>query len=586
MESTPSSLPTSASWAASPPDLAGPDWERLRNCVAEPIRELIAVEVDSAARARDLIAALRAPAPARPHAVIEFDPVRLAPGDLLTQARAALTGWPPEAGLLCLVDISRPQPGPDDAAALGFWQGMNQLREHWDALDCQTLFFLLPYHYRFLSTAADHLKRWMAVKVHLRTLATFGQPEHALAPVGIQDAPEAQARLALLEAQLREALARGEPVASLVRRYYLPMFSAAVSCDDLARARRLHKKIQAVQLDEVDQGSWFNVSFIYEVGQFRLVEAKAIAERHLKWAQARRLAHEEANAISHLGRIAQEQRDWDGAERWYRQALTIAEKLGNQLFMASAYHQLGIISHLRRDWATASRWYLKALAIAEKLGDEFGATGTYHQLGIIAHEQRDWAAATRWYLKSLANSEKQRNERGASHTYHQLGMIAEEQRDWAEAERWYLKSLNISERQGNEHDAAKTYHQLGVIAQAQRDWGTAERWYLKSLAITEKEGNDHGTAMTCGQLGLLAAEKGEPLVAGEHWLRTFTLFARLQDRHYAQGTLDNFARLLHTASPADAAALREMGLKALGPERMQALKQALAAAPPATPASV
>jgi len=165
-------------------------------------------------------------------------------------------------------------------------------------------------------------------------------------------------------------------------------------------------------------------------------------------------------------------------------------------------------------------------------------------------------------------------------------MIAEEQRDWAEAERWYLKSLNISERQGNEHDAANTYHQLGVIAQAQRDWGTAERWYLKSLAITEKEGNDHGTAMTCGQLGLLATEKGEPLVAGEHWLRTFNLLARLQDRHYAQATLGNFARLLHTASPADAAALWEMGLKALGPEQMQALDQALAAAPPATTASV
>lgn len=579
MESTPSSLPTSANWAASPPDLAGPDWERLRNCVAEPVRELIAVEVDTAARAQDIIAAMRAPTPARPGAVIEFDPVKLDPSDLLKQARAAATGWPSEAGLLCLVDTSRPQPGPDDAAAHAFWQGMNQLRENWDALDCQTLFFLLPYHYRFLSTAADHLKRWMAVKVHLRTAAVPDQPEHAIATLGIQDAPEALARLNVLEGQLREALSRGEPEASLVRRYYLPMFSDAVSCGDLARAHRLHNKIKTAKLDETDQAGWFNVNFHYQLDQLRVVAAKVIAEEHLQWSASHRLPREEAIAAFNLGRIAEEQRDFVAAERRYRQSLAIAEEHGDKKGAACIYHQLGRIAEEQRDFVTAERWYRQSLDVAEKHGDEHGVAITYHQLGRIAQQQRDLPAAECWYRKALGINEKFGDEHGAALTYHQLGRIAEERLDFLAAEHCYSKSLAIKDRQGNEHGAASTYHQLGRIAQQQRDFATAESHYRKSLGINEKLGDEHGAALTCGQLGLLAEVMGQPLAAGEKLLRAFTTFARLQDVHHTQGTLSNLSRLLRSAGPAEAAALREMGLKALGPEQMQVIEQALATQP-------
>ena len=61
-----------------------------------------------------------------------------------------------------------------------------------------------------------------------------------------------------------------------------------------------------------------------------------------------------------------------------------------------------MIAQEQRDFAAAERWYQKALAIKEKQGNEHGAAITYHQLGIIAEEQRDFAAAERWYQKALA----------------------------------------------------------------------------------------------------------------------------------------------------------------------------------------
>jgi hypothetical protein len=542
MESTPSSLTTSANSVALTDLRDSTDWVRLRNAVKEPVREMIVAEVDTEPRAREIVSALLAGAPSRPHHVLEFDAIRDDPAQLLAAARSASAKWVAEEGLLVLLDVSHPRLGEDDQRARAFWEGMNLLREQWDALSCQTLFLLLPFHYRLLSSSADHLKRWMSLKVHLLPAGAdaaadqLQSAEARQAGIGLQAPAAARQTLTVLEEQLREAIRRGEPASTLVRRYYLPVFAAAVSLGDLARARRVRKKLAAVEIPESELPAWFNLSVSFEVDQYHLAEARAIAERHLQWAQKRKRSAEEAIACFNLGRVAQEQRDLAGAERWYLRSLAIEEKQGNEHGAAINYHQLGRIAQEQRDLAGAERWCLKSLAIKEKQGDEHGAAITYHQLGVIAQERRDFAGAERWYLKSLAIEEKQGNEHDAAITYHQLGIIAQEQRDFAGAERWYLKSLAIKEKQGNEHAAAMTHHQLGRIAEEQRDFAGAERWYLKSLAISEKQGNEHGAAMTYHQLGSIAEEQRD-LAGAERWyLKSLAIKEKQGDEHGATST--------------------------------------------------
>ena len=243
-----------------------------------------------------------------------------------------------------------------------------------------------------------------------------------------------------------------------------------------------------------------------------------------------------ASTYHQLGMIAQEQRDFASAEQWYRKALAIEEKQGNEHGAAITYHQLGIIAEEQRDFASAEQWYRKSLAIKEKQGDEHGAAITYHQLGRIAQEQRDFASAEQWYRKSLAIKEKQGDEHGAAITYHQLGRIAQEQRDFASAEQWYRKALAIKEKQGDEHGAAITYHQLGMIAQEQRDFASAEQWYRKALAIKEKQGDEHGAAITYHQLGMIAEEQRD-FASAEQWYRKALAIKEKQgDEHGAAST--------------------------------------------------
>ncbi len=210
-----------------------------------------------------------------------------------------------------------------------------------------------------------------------------------------------------------------------------------------------------------------------------------------------------------LGIIAQEKRQFDEAEDWYRKSLKISEKLNNEYRQAPTLHQLGIIAEERRQFDKAEDWYRKSLKINERLNDEHGQAATLHQLGMIAEEGFQFDKAEAWYRKSLKISEKLNNEHGQALTIHQLGMIAQKKRQFDKAEDWYRKSLRIKEKLKDEYGPATTLHQLGTIAQERGQFDEAEDWYRKSLKISEELNNEYGQAMTLHQLGMIAQERGQ-----------------------------------------------------------------------------
>ena len=107
-----------------------------------------------------------------------------------------------------------------------------------------------------------------------------------------------------------------------------------------------------------------------------------------------------------LGAAAQEERDFDSAESWYRKALDIEEKQDNGHGAVITYHQLGIIALEKQDYDLAESWCQKALDVFEKLGENYGATKTYHQLAMIALKKQDYDSAENWYRKALDIEEK------------------------------------------------------------------------------------------------------------------------------------------------------------------------------------
>jgi len=73
---------------------------------------------------------------------------------------------------------------------------------------------------------------------------------------------------------------------------------------------------------------------------------------------------------------------------------------GAEDLCASLWHNLGMIAEERRQFDEAEEWYRKSLAIWEKLKDEYGQASTLHQLGMIAEERRQFDEAKMLYLQA------------------------------------------------------------------------------------------------------------------------------------------------------------------------------------------
>ena len=244
-----------------------------------------------------------------------------------------------------------------------------------------------------------------------------------------------------------------------------------------------------------------------------------------------------------LGMVAQERRDFESAERWYRKSLDLKLALGNQGGAATSYHQLGRVAEDRRDFEGAERWYRKSLDLKLALGNQGGAAITYHQLGVVAEERRDFEGAERWYRKSLDLELALGNQGGAAITYHQLGRVAQERRDFEGAENWYRKSLDLKLELGGQNGATGSYQQLGIIAQLRGDLEAAETWLLKSLGLSTKLNNFHHQALTRAQLGTLHTSQGQGSEAARELIAAHRLFASLSDPHNATNTIRDLRRV-------------------------------------------
>ncbi|MCD4777877.1 MAG: tetratricopeptide repeat protein, partial [Desulfobacterales bacterium] len=419
--------------------------ELLKNAVRQSVAALTVVEVDTVARANELVDLLKFELDKRPIALLSLTAV---PGEatrLVDESRKITGAWHSGAGVLFFVDDGQKK----GEGAPRFWADMNAQRESWDALKCHIIFFLLPSNYRLLLQVAEHLADWMPLKLHITDPADaygYEDKDRASYQSAVLSNSEltpkiARQQLAILEQQLTVALHEGIPRKTLARRYYLPMFEAAMSLSDLHRAQSLRQKVQEKDLQAGDIIKWWRMNFWLDYLLYRMTSAESWADKLNKWANKTGDESLKANALHNLGMIAEERRDFEEAEDWYKKSLKIDERLGNEHGVAITYHQLGMIAQERRDFEEAEDWYKKSLKIKERLGDELGAAITYHQFGMIAEERSDFEEAEDWYKKSLKISERLGDELGAASTYGQWGLLAWLQGRVEDSGRWFVKSI-------------------------------------------------------------------------------------------------------------------------------------------------
>ncbi len=131
----------------------------------------------------------------------------------------------------------------------------------------------------------------------------------------------------------------------------------------------------------------------------RLDEAKEISQeilRELEGLDDDSVASKIATFNHNLGAVAQEQRQYEEAERYYRKALEIKEQAGDVYSSASTYQGLGIVAQAQGNLAEAFPYFLKAFQIFLQFGDQHSSMYPFRQFVKITQTQGAETFAQLW----------------------------------------------------------------------------------------------------------------------------------------------------------------------------------------------
>jgi len=487
------------------------DLAMLRRVVQEPVRQMILADVGSPSQARALAQQVRHwSGAARPVVEVFFDANKDDPGALMHLCQAAVETWDSSddsPGLLLICDASPPEARNDTTAR--FWRGMNLLRERWDALPAQTIFLITPAQYRLFTTEADHLKRWITLKLDLRGA---GEPAvqwrsgtKSSHPAGaiewlsdsvwrddLEDKEAARRNQEALRDQLREALERGEPIESLASRYYLPLLAAAITLHRPDDAAPLNARISQCRLTTDDRLRWLRL-------RARLAEttdqASQAIETAREWLALARQDGDQWDVLSALWDLIEfheRRKNLDEVEKCYMEALEIAPKdtafLGNY---ATFFWQM------RHDYERAEEFYHRAIEADPRHANILGAYATF-----VWHVRHDYERAEEFYRRAIDADPNQVN---ALSNY--AVFLHHIRHDYERAEEFYRRAV-----EADPNHVINLGNYANFLWQVHQDYERAEAFYR---GVIEVEPNDASNLGNYAQLLLSQGrrDQGEAMLA-------------------------------------------------------------------------
>lgn len=111
---------------------------------------------------------------------------------------------------------------------------------------------------------------------------------------------------------------------------------------------------------------------------------------------------ERAQPVAHLGGMALLREDYDEAEGWLNEALSISMSVGHTVHIATAHKNLGCLAYGRRDNATALEHWTEALPLYREAGNNFRMAIILRYIGLIAWEAGNMDEAVGLFMDSLA----------------------------------------------------------------------------------------------------------------------------------------------------------------------------------------
>lgn len=171
--------------------------------------------------------------------------------------------------------------------------------------------------------------------------------------------------------------------------------------------------------------------------------------------------------------------------------------------------KLGRILELVGDWRRAEEVEREALAVAELLGDDGARAWSEVALAEVARKQGRYDEALALLNLAAGRFEATGDEAGGGQVRHLIGTLHAQQGEYARAIASYEASLEIRERLGDAAGMAGLLSNLGVVAEYSDDLAAARSYHEQALALRTQLDDRRAIAVSLTNLGTIAVLEHE-----------------------------------------------------------------------------
>jgi predicted ATPase len=241
------------------------------------------------------------------------------------------------------------------------------------------------------------------------------------------------------------------------------------------------------------------------------------------------------------GKWAQQHYANEAAISYYRRLLPLLpdeEKIDVMLKLGQVLERVG-----QRE--EASDVYHQALSIAEKAGDQAAKAQCHTVLGDLMRTQGLYEEAATWLMRAQAGFESLEDQAGVGKVLHSAGTLAAYQGDYETAKSLFEESLEIRRELGDKPEIASVLNNLGIIAQFEGDLALARSLHEEALSIRREVKDKFAIANSLNNLGyVLAMNRDTYMEARERLEEALSLQRQIGDQFAIANSLNNLGNVV------------------------------------------
>lgn len=213
------------------------------------------------------------------------------------------------------------------------------------------------------------------------------------------------------------------------------------------------------------------------------------------------LESDQVEVMLQMGEVWRLIGQWDDAEAIFRDALSIAETVGDDLARARCLDAIGYVFTTRGDYGEALTWFEQAHQVAEQLGNPLELLSVYEHLGYTHWLAANYDEAIQFANRHLQMATENDNNKGVSDALRNLGGVYMFQANFPSAIEAFERSFEAATAHQYQQGAIYSSANLGMTYGMSGNLFRAIQQYNQALGIAQEIGYLQSIASLVNNIG-------------------------------------------------------------------------------------